>query len=310
MKIPTIPITRRKNFAAAHNRLDPYIDRGKILEQLISREFPIEFLLAAEIAQLRTFSFPNGTRLLHATREFENNSLKRLDDTRAILVEMGRHGFESAEATEMADHLNKIHGFYNIPNDEFLHTLSTFIFDVQLFIDRFGWRSLTRAEELAIYYTYVDMGNLMKIEDIPETDSDFWVWRVRYEAEHQAYAETNYLVSEGLFKGAKEMVPAMLRPFIKPFVFSLEGQRFAELLGYRWPNPLVRNFFLTLMWIRKQFNKRFTIWDRLSFEETLLTGFKTYPNGYNRLRLGPDKLVKIIEKQRQTEEESNISETV
>ena len=44
----------------------------------------------------------------------------------------------------MAEHLNRIHGYYKIPNDEFIYTLSTFIFDLWAFINTYGWRRLTR----------------------------------------------------------------------------------------------------------------------------------------------------------------------
>lgn len=291
------PITRRKNFAAEHDKLDPYDDRRIILEQLITREFPMEFLLAAEIAQLRTFSFPNGTRLLHKTGEFEKRSLKRLDDTRAILVEMGKNGFDDPHAKSMADHLNKIHGMYDIPNDEFLHTLSTFIFDVQMFSDRFAWRKMTETERMAIYYTYQQMGELMKIKDIPPTPEEFWDWRIKYEAEHQAYSETNHLVAEGLIRGAKQMVPRWVGPFILPFVLSLENDRFAELIGYKRPGPIFRGLVHSVMWVRKQFNKRFTLWDTWDFRDVLLGAFKTYPGGYNPFKLGPDKIIKYLEKQ-------------
>ena len=79
------PITRRINHAPIHEAMDPADEHVAIFKQLLLREFPMEFLLAAEIAQLRTFTFPRGTGLLHATGEFEKHSLKRLDDTRAIL---------------------------------------------------------------------------------------------------------------------------------------------------------------------------------------------------------------------------------
>lgn len=291
------PLTRRKNSAPYHSTLDPYKDRGQIIEQLIAHEFPVDFLLAAEIAQLRSFSIPNGAKLLHRTGEFEKNSLKRLDDTRAILVEMGREGFESDKAKMMANHLNQLHGFYQIPNDEFLYTLSTFIFDVVLFIDKYGWRKLTAVEKESLYYTYRDMGQLMKIENIPPSYEAFWEWRCQYEKENQAFAEENHLVAEGLFRGAKEMVPWIIRPLVKPFVFSLEDDHFAEVLGYKRPNIFIRAFFQAVMAIRKFFLRYLTLWDVWSFEEMLLSNFKTYPRGYKLLKLGPTKLIKQLEKQ-------------
>ena len=293
------PITRRrKQFAAQHQQMDPNIDHGQIFETLFTREFPVEFLLAAEIAQIRTFMFPRGSRLLHKTGEFENNSLKRLDDTRAILVEMGRDGFDSPRAKVVADHLNQIHAFYDIPNREFLHTLSTFIYDVCHIVNRYGWRKLTRHEELAIYNVYCTMGELMNIKDIPDTFEAFYEWRVQYEEQYKGYDPANQKITAGIFRGAKQMLPAILRPFVIPFSFSLAEPELPELLGHAPPRPLTRAFFQGVMWLRKQFNKQFTLWDTLSFEELIVNNFKSYPNGYDPLSIGPTKLIKQIHKKR------------
>lgn len=293
-----LPITRRRNHAAFHDTLDSEKDRGRIFEQLIAHEFPVEFLIAAEIAQFRSFTIPNGSKLLHRTAEFEKNSLKRLDDTRAILVEMGRDGFDSPTAATMAAHLNEIHGFYTIPNDEFLYTLSTFIFDVVLFINRYGWRQLTQTETEAIYFTYRDMGELMNIADIPPSFEAFWAWRQAYEREEQAYSAANHQVAMGLLTGLKLMVPRLIRPLLLPFVLSLEDRRFAELLGFQWPHPMVRALFRGAMWIRSHLARYWTLWDVWSFEELVLGNFQTYPRGYEPLSLGPEKLVSLIEKRR------------
>ncbi|MFK7801697.1 MAG: oxygenase MpaB family protein [Anaerolineae bacterium] len=276
--------------------MDAVKDQVEIFTQLFLHEFPVEFLLAAEIAQLHSFTFPNGTRLLHATGEFEKNSLKRLDDTRAILHEFGRDGFDSPRAATTAEHLNAIHGMYNIPNDEFLHTLSTFIYDLWDFIDQYGWRKLTPTEEQVIYLTYCKMGRLMKIKDIPESFEAYRDWKKTYELENQAYSETNHKVAEGLMKGIREMLPPILGPFVLPFVLSLKDERFAQLLGYKYPNNLVRGFFRSAMWVRKQFNKIFTIWDVLDFEQAFFTSYKSYPNGFNPLKLGPKKIIERIAK--------------
>lgn len=300
------PITRRQNSAQKHESLDPEKDQIEIFRQLFEHEFPIEFLLSAEIQQLQSFTVPNGTRLLHATGEFEKHSLKRLDDTRAILYHLGRNNFYSDEAEEMAAHLNKIHGMYDIPNDEFLYTLSGFIFELREFITNYGWRKLTRNEELAVFYTYKRMGELMQIKNIPDTIEEYETWKLKYERENQAYSENNHLVSEGLMRGLKQMVPAVLGPFLLPFILSLIDKRYSYLLGYRYPNVVARGFFKSLMWLRKQFNKWFNLWDVLSFEEVLFTDYQTYPNGYNKFKLGPEKIIKQFEK----EESKNRSEPV
>ncbi len=291
------PITRRKNSAAKHEQLDAEKDQVEIFKQLFEFDFPMEFLISAEIQQLQSFTVPNGTRLLHATGEFEKHSLKRLDDTRAILYHMGRNDFYSKDAEEMAAHLNKIHGMYDIPNEEFLYTLSGFIFELKSFIENYGWRQLTRNEELAVFYTYRRMGELMQIKDIPESIEAYEEWKLAYERENQAFSENNHLVSEGLMRGIKQMVPAVITPLLIPFVLSLIDKRYAYLLGYKYPNVVTRTFFKSLMWVRKQFNKWFTIWEKVSFEQLFFTSYQTYPNGYDKFKLGPEKIIKQLEKE-------------
>ena len=89
------------------------------------------------------------------------------DDFKAAVLIVHGLAEHSGRYAHVADHLNEIHGFYNIPNREFLYTLSTFIYDVWEFINKYGWRKLTRHEELAIYHVYCTMGDLMKIKEIP-----------------------------------------------------------------------------------------------------------------------------------------------
>ena len=271
------PISRRNDNSDVHELMDVSIvsNQIEIFKQLVRHEFPADFLLAAEIQQLQSFTIPNGTKLLHSTGEFEKHSLKRLDDTRAILYHMGEHDFYSKEAEEMAAHLNKIHGMYNIPNDEFLYTLSGFIFELKEFINNYGWRKLTRNEELAVFHIYRRMGELMQIKNIPDSIEEYEEWKLAYENKHQSFSENNHLVSEGLMHGMKQMVPAFIGPFLAPFIFSLIDKKYSYLLGYKHPNMFTRRFFKSLMSIRRQFNKHFTIWDRLNFEKLVFTHYQT-----------------------------------
>ena len=136
----------------------------------------------------------------------------------------------------------------------------------------------------------------MHIKEIPPTFEAFRVWKTQYEAENQAYAETNQKVAEGMLRAMKEMVPFWARPFIAPFAFSLAEPHLPDLLGLKRPSPIVRTLIQTGMNIRRVLNKRFTLWDRLDFESMILGSFKSYPHGYNPFELGPEKLVRHIKK--------------
>src|SRR5690625_965283 len=148
---------------------DPKEDAQEIVSILANWVFPLEILVAMEIAQLRTFSIPSISETLHATREYECRGVKRLDDTRAMMIEIFRYPHGSREQQEMIDHLNAIHGLYCISNDDYLYVLTTFMFDPGLFIERVGFRELMPYEWDAFFHLYKDLGERMGIEDIPST---------------------------------------------------------------------------------------------------------------------------------------------
>ncbi len=52
-------------------RLDPERDAEAIARILGNHLFPLEVLVALEIAQLRTFTIPTISRTLHATGQYE-----------------------------------------------------------------------------------------------------------------------------------------------------------------------------------------------------------------------------------------------
>jgi hypothetical protein len=135
-------------------KLDAERDSEAIFKILANHVFPVEILTALEIAQLRTFTIPSISKILHATGQFERDGQKRLDDTRAILDEIVRPGLDTEQSHRMVEHLNDIHGMYEISNDDFLYTLSTFVFDPALFIEKWGHRPLTAHEQDALFFLY------------------------------------------------------------------------------------------------------------------------------------------------------------
>lgn len=276
-------------------QLDPQQDADAIFERLFLREFPLDFFISTELGQLRTFSFPAMSRLLHRTGHYENEGVKRLDDTKAILQEMARDGFNSPHGRVAAAHLNQIHSFYDIPNEAYLYTLSVFIFDPWLWIQQYGWRPLTEKEKDALYHYYRQMGQALHIQDIPDSFAAFWQWRLAYEQENQQFAPSNHQVAMGLINAAKAFVPAPVRPWLPPVIATLLGAPLRQYLGLKHPPVifqwLVRGLFrLRAIWLRF-----FTIWDKQDFRESsFITRFLTYPHGYQLHLVGPTKLIRQI----------------
>jgi hypothetical protein len=85
---------------------------------------------------------PSISRLLDRTGEFEHHGVKRYEDTLLIGEEAGADGLDSPRGHAAARRLNRIHGNYDIPNDEFAYVLATTIVGPVRWIDEFGWREL------------------------------------------------------------------------------------------------------------------------------------------------------------------------
>lgn len=277
--------------------LDPRKDYLEIVDLLSNHVFPLEILLALELAQLRTFTIPSISALLHATAEYEREGQKRLDDTRAVLSEVFRPGLESPEGRAMVEHLNRIHGVYAISNDDFLYTLSTFVFDPALFVDRWGHRSMTEGERDAFFFLYRRLGEHMKLRELPESRAQFLAWRRRYEAEHQRYSAPNEKVARGLLTAAAAQLPRALAPLLEPLtVVLMDDPAFRDALGLKPPPPALG---AALAWTLRGYQaaaRRVNPYERARFlESAFFERYPSYPAGYERMRLGPKKVLAMLD---------------
>lgn len=106
-----------------------------------------------------------------ATGEFKKDANRRAEDTELILMEitetysriqkqLGKDSNTSEEdikaqwkRPDMAlARLNELHGKYNILNDDYLYTLSLFIFEPVSWINRYEWRQLDEREINVRFY--------------------------------------------------------------------------------------------------------------------------------------------------------------
>ncbi|MDC0746473.1 oxygenase MpaB family protein [Polyangium mundeleinium] len=296
MKLPIPLRTHRWDDEIA--RLDPERDYEAIIFALSNHVFPFEILLAMEIAQLRTFTIPTISKLLHATGQYEREGPKRLDDTKAILSEIHRPGLESRASREMVEHLNRIHGLYRISNDDFLYTLSTFVFDPILFIDKWGHRPMTEKEKDAFYFLYRRLGELMHIRDVPGSRAAFFAWRQDYERRAQRYASENEAVARGLLVAVQGLLPPMLVPILEPAVVFLTADTgFRNALGLREPDPGLARSLRVFFAVYRRAARHVSLYEHRKFEDSdIYRNYPTYPEGYDRLRLGPTKVLEILAK--------------
>ena len=158
---------RNKKVTAEILSLDPVKDHCRIVHLMTGYEFPWDIVRALEVALMETFCSPKVSGLLNRTGEFRRHGQKRYDDTALLVAEFMQNGYDDERGRDAIDHINKIHGFYHIENDEFLFVLSTFIFLPIHWIDAYGWRKTTENERQALFYFFKAVGERMNIKNIP-----------------------------------------------------------------------------------------------------------------------------------------------
>jgi hypothetical protein len=118
-----------------------------------------------EFALFKTYTVPTISKLLNATGEFAKNCPRRVEDTELILQEIidpyarivnqlqknpktSRDDVDKQwERSELAQkRLNELHGKYNINNGDMLYTLSLFMFEPVVWVNKYEWRPMDERE--------------------------------------------------------------------------------------------------------------------------------------------------------------------
>jgi hypothetical protein len=265
--------------------LDPRTDARAILSCLSCWDFPWDIEKALEFALFRTYAVPEISGVLAQTGEFTERTRKRYDDTELILAEIMEHGADHERGRAAIKQMNRMHGRFRIPNDQYLYVLSTFIFEPIRWLDKFGWRTLTGPERLACFHYYRQLGERMGVRNIPEDIESFEAFNLEYEAMHFRYAETNALI------GNKTMdlllgfyLPRPLFSFARPALHALMDEPLLQAMGYPAPPQWLRATVVTGLKLRARVLGLLPKRKR----PHLLTRVKrpTYPNGYAIKDLG------------------------
>jgi hypothetical protein len=294
LRVPTIHL-RDSRFDDEIARLDPHRDAHRVVEILANHVFPIEFFLATELGQFRTFSIPSISKVLAQTGEYERNGVRRVDDTRAYLVEILSSGPGTPDGDAMIDRLHRIHSLYRIRNDDYIYTLSVFVVDPVEFIDRHGWRATTAGERHALFTLYRRLAERMRVRDLPDSYDAIARWRREYEAREQRYTSEGEAVARGLLKALTASVPAISAARLEEIVTCFITERTRTALGLRPPPPLMRDVVVRTLTTRKTLMRRFDPWQTSPFwKSAFFQRYPSYPNGYDRLRLGPERVLATL----------------
>jgi hypothetical protein len=221
-------------------RLDPVADHSRIVYLDTCFEFPWDTTRSLELALFRTFAVPSVAAVLDASGEFGRAAQKRYDDTDLILSTIVEAGYASEEGRRAIRQMNRIHGRFEISNEDFLYVLSSFVFEPIRWNARFGWRPLIETEKLATFEFWREIGRRMAIREIPESFDDFERFNVEYEQER--FRRTPE--SEHVGRATRDMFlawfPGLPKRFGAQAIYALMDEPLLDAFGFPRPPHALR----------------------------------------------------------------------
>lgn len=266
--------------------LDPRRDHLRIVYLVSCFEFPFDLTRADELAIYRTFAVPRIARLLDSTAEFTRRTQKRYDDTKLILSELVEHGYESERGAAALQRMNRIHGQFNIVNEDKLYVLSTLVYEPARWMQRYAYRPMTHPERLAIFYFWREVGQRMGIEGIPASYEDYERFNVDYERRMFQYTDAGHRVAAAtrdLF--IAWVLPRPLIGLARPAIHALMDDPLREALGFPKAPAWLRTFVARTLRNRSRMSRLFG--DRRKPHLNTARRHGTYPRGYTLNDLGP-----------------------
>jgi hypothetical protein len=220
--------------------LDPVADHQRIVYLDVCFEFPWDTTRALELALFRTFAVPSIAALLDSTGEFGRAAQKRYDDTDLILSTIVEAGYDSDQGKRAIRQMNRIHGRFAIPNEDFLYVLSSFVFEPIRWNARFGWRPLIEMEKLATFEFWREVGLRMAIEEIPERSEEFERFNEEYERREFRPNEAARRVGAATRNMFLEWFPGLPHRLGAPGIHALMDEPLLDAFGFPHPPRAVR----------------------------------------------------------------------
>ncbi len=270
-------------------QLDPVQDHQEIVYLVGTYESPFLIQRALEFALFRTFAVPSTAQLLAETGEFEQRGQKRYDDTTLLISEFVEHGYDSERGRAAIKRMNRLHHRFAIDNDDYLYTLSTFIYEPIRWNERFGWRPIDPNEREAQFIFWREVGKRMAIKGIPETYAEFEQFNRDYEHKYFQPNEYSRRIGQATINVFLHWYPAVLRPLIKPCLYALMDEPLRRVFGY----PEAPGWAKALAVGGMKLRARIIRWLPPRRKPRLFTQERnpSYPHGYTIERLGPEDVV-------------------
>jgi mpaB/rubber oxygenase-like protein len=282
--------------------LDPYddSDRDRIVTLTGRHDFPWDFDQGTAIAFLRDYGVPSISRLLDHTGEFEHHGVKRYDDTIVFQEEAIAEGVDSDRSHAAIRRLNRIHGHYDIPDDELRYVLATTLVGPVRWISRYGWRDLDPVELVALTRFTTRFGELMGIKGLPGTYDGYLELLTSYERDRFEHDPANTRVTEATIRIGRATAPWYLRPGFRRVTIALMDEPLRTALGLEaQPRWLVAAVDLGLRLRGRAL--RLARPRRVPYERT----HPTYPAGYRLSDVGPASMLDELNRRTTTHDEEH-----
>ena len=231
---------RESRYLREIRRLDPVADHSRVVYLDTCFEFPWDTTRSLELALFRTFAAPSIAAVLDASGEFGRAAQKRYDDTDLILSTIVEAGYDSEDGKQAIRGMNRIHGRFEISNDDFLYVLSSFVFEPIRWNARFGWRPLVETEKLATFEFWSVVGRRMAIKEIPESYMELEAYNVEYERRHFRRTEESERVGRATRDMFLAWFPWLPRPLGAQAIYALMDERLLDAFGFPQPPRAVR----------------------------------------------------------------------
>lgn len=264
---------------------DPETDWAEIFRWVAGHEFPWEIQRATELSFFRTYAVPEIAELLAETRALIDATEKRFDDTAIVLVEAGHYVEGDSKDLTAIRRMNQMHGAYDIPQDQMLYVLTTFVVTARRWVDRYGYRRLTDAEVLSMVRYWQRMGQLMGIRDIPHDYAGFADYFDTYERDRFGFSEGGRAIADATLGLLASYLPAFLRPLILSVLCSLLDPHLRRALGYDDPPAATSAVVQAALGLRRLVVARMPA-RRESRSPLDMMKLRTYPQGYDIAKIG------------------------
>ncbi|MFF9088244.1 oxygenase MpaB family protein [Streptomyces sp. NPDC014991] len=240
----------------------------------------------------RTCCVPSISKTLDGSGEFALRAQKRYDDTRILLGEMVRGGYDSERGRQALRQINQAHRRFTIDNDDMLYVLSTFVFEPMRWIDRWAWRPVSETERLAAFYFYTEVGRRMNIRDLPTDVDAFERFNREYEEEHFRAALSNRRVGGNILGLYASWYPRPVSDVVAATLPCRLDTAARQALGMPEPARWARG--LNTLGLRGHAAAERlapALMARLMTRPTART-YPGYPHGYRISDIGPDHVTR------------------